>query len=154
MISEKDIFRKLLYFWNYLEFSKTVWDAKSKNIKYDFARILGMKAAQIYTYIVAEYTVLFVLKRAVKDLLWPECPKYDIGVKERVIWNGLNTKKSIAEHKNWHKRSFTALFNTKNTVYSATIYVYICAAFMPNIWAKSYLMFLLFASQTVLENSK
>ena len=69
------IFKKLLYFWNYLEFSKTIWDAKSKNIKYDFARILGMKAAQIYTYIVAELTVLFVLKRAVKDLLWPECPK-------------------------------------------------------------------------------
>ena len=53
-----------------------------------------------------------------------------------------------------HKRSFTALFNTKSTVYSVTIYVYICAAFMPNIRAKSYLMFLLFASQTVLENSK
>ena len=48
------IFRKLLYFWNYLEFSKTVWDAKSKNITYDFARILGMKAAQIYTHMVAE----------------------------------------------------------------------------------------------------
>ena len=44
------IFRKLLYFWNYLEFSKTVWHSKSKNIKYDFARILGMKATQIYIY--------------------------------------------------------------------------------------------------------
>ena len=53
-----------------------------------------------------------------------------------------------------HKKSFTALFNTKSTVYSANIYVYICAAFMPNIRAKSYLIILLFASQTVLKNSK
>ena len=37
-----------------------------------------------------------------------------------------------------HKRSFTALFYMKSTVYSPTIYVYICAAFMPNIRAKSY----------------
>ena len=61
MISGKNIFGKLLYLWNYLDFSKTVWDVKSKNLKYDFAWILGLKAAHIYTYMVAENTVLCLL---------------------------------------------------------------------------------------------
>ena len=66
--SKRHSFGKLLYLLNYLEFSKTVWNVKSKNLKYAFARMLDLMAANIYTYMGAESTVFFCLKWAVKGL--------------------------------------------------------------------------------------